>query len=281
MHLNLLRLRYILSALLVLLIMGNLQAEENDSLLVIGAKNRLFSKILEEERVLWIHLPAAYHDTNERYPVIYVFDAELNFTSTVGVQTALNRGRRSHMPEAIIVGIENTDRTRDLTPTPAISEKGQATLENSGGGERFAAFLEKELLPMIDSRFRTSDRRILIGHSFGGLTAINIFLKHTRLFSDYLAIDPSLWWDDSKLLKEASELLQQTKLNNIRLFIASAGMEKNVNPTHEKVLSLPDMLRTVEQPTLRWHYRRFDEENHGSVVLPALFYGLRFLYQDN
>lgn len=264
--------------------MMDLQAKENDSLLIVGKKNKIVSRQLKEERSIWIHLPENYHDKraiNHHYPVIYVLDAELNFLTVTGVQAALHRGGRSRKPDAIIVGIENTDRTRDLTPTPAVSERGHATLTNSGGGERFVSFLEKELLPLVDSQFRTSKRRVLIGHSFGGLTTINIFLKHTQLFSDYLAIDPSLWWDDSKLLTEAKEILQRSQFDHVGLFVASAGMEKNINPNHEKRLSLPDMLKETTQPTLRWHYRRFDEENHGSVVLPALFYGLRFRYQDN
>jgi predicted alpha/beta superfamily hydrolase len=262
--------------------MIDLQAKENDSLWIVGEKQKFFSNVLKEERSIWIHLPKAYHESrtaSERYPIIYVLDADLNFLTVTGVQAALHRGGRSPNPDAIIIGIENTDRTRDLTPTAAISKKGQATLENSGGGERFVTFLEKELLPMIERQFRTTERRILIGHSFGGLTAINIFLKHTRLFSDYLAIDPSVWWDNAKLLKEAKELLQEPKFNDISLFIASAGVEKNRNSVHEKPLTLPDILEETKQPNLRWYYRRFDEENHGTVVLPALFYGFRFLYQ--
>jgi len=75
---------------------------------------------------------------------------------------------------------------------------------------------------MIDSQSRTSGPRILIGHSFGGLTAVNIFLKHTVLFSDYLAIDPSLWWDDAKLLKEAKDISLELEVEGIGLFIARA-----------------------------------------------------------
>lgn len=267
--------------IIVFLLVIDLKAKESDSLLVAGKKQVLTSTMLHEERSIWVHLPENYDDAGEsdkQYPVIYVLDGELNFLSTVGVEASFHRGGRSRLPKAIIIGIENTDRTRDLTPTPAVSEKGQATMENSGGGEAFVAFLEKELLPAIDGQFRTGSRRVLIGHSFGGLTAINIFLKNTHLFSDYLAIDPSFWWDDSRLLKEAKGLLDEVSLENKALFIASAGMEKNVNPTRQDTPSFPQLLREKDFPNLRWHYRRFDEENHGSVVLPAIFYGMRFLY---
>lgn len=114
--------------------------------MVIGKKNQLFSHVLKEERTIWIHLPERYDDTskeNEHCPVIYVLDAELNFLTTMGVQAALYRGGRSHIPDAILIGIQNTDRTRDLTPMPAISKRGQATLENSGGGEQFTSFWRK------------------------------------------------------------------------------------------------------------------------------------------
>ncbi|GAA4798531.1 alpha/beta hydrolase-fold protein [Olivibacter ginsenosidimutans] len=273
----------IITALAMLFfLLANAQAKENDSLWIVGKRYKVASQVLQEERAVWVHLPKAYDDSlnsKERYPVIYVLDADLNFLTVTGVQTALYRGGRSRKQDAIIVGVENTDRTRDLTPTPAMSTRGQATLANSGGGERFVAFLEKELLPMIDHQFRTAERRILIGHSFGGLTTINIFLKHTPLFSDYLVIDPSLWWDNFKLLKEAKDLINQPKYANVTIFIASAGKSNDEDVERKGVLPLPKLLDKLHPSGLHWQYRRFEEEDHGSVVLPSLFYGLRFLYQ--
>lgn len=271
----------IYALIIVFLMMVDLTAKEKDSVLIVGRQQVIASTILHEERSIWIHLPENYGDSSEvgkHYPVIYVLDGEFNFLSTVGVEASFHRGGRNQLPEAIIVGIENTDRTRDLTPTAAISKKGQATMDNSGGGEAFVSFLEKELLPTMDEQFRTNKRRILIGHSFGGLTAIHVFLKHTHLFSDYLAIDPSFWWDDSRLLKEAKGLLDDLSVEGTGLFIASAGMEKNVNPTYQDALSFPQLLKERKLPKMRWHYKRFEEEDHGSVVLPAIYYGMRFLY---
>jgi len=255
-----------------------------DSVLIAGRRLTLRSEILGEERAVWVHLPDSYKEgspSQEKYPVIYVLDADLNFLISIGVQAALFRGGRSKAPNAILIGIENTDRTRDLTPTPAVSSKGQATLANSGGGEKFTSFLARELIPMIEQRFRVNERCMLIGHSFGGLTVLNIFLKHTELFSDYLAIDPSLWWDNSKLLKEAERLINQRKYPNVNIFIANAGKSKDRALEREGILPLPKLFDKLKPSGLQWKYRRFEEENHGSVVLPSLFYGLRFLYQCN
>jgi predicted alpha/beta superfamily hydrolase len=104
----------------------------------------------------------------------------------------------------IVIGITNTNRDRDLKPTIK-NLKGNPN-PDSGGGDNFMNFIEKELIPHIDSIYPTAPYRIFSGHSLGGLTVINTFLNNTQLFNAYIAIDPSLWWNNQALVKQAQEV---------------------------------------------------------------------------
>jgi predicted alpha/beta superfamily hydrolase len=92
----------------------------------------------------------------------------------------------------------------------------------SGGGEAFTAFIEKELIPHINSLFPTNSYRMLIGHSLGGLIAVNMLLHHTKLFNSYIAIDPSMWWDQQKLLHETEQTLKINSYAGTALFLGMA-----------------------------------------------------------
>lgn len=74
----------------------------------------------------------------------------------------------------------------------------------SGQADRFLDFLEKELIPHIDRNYRTYPHRIIAGWSFGGLLATHALIHRPEIFDAYLAISPSLWWDEELLLAEAS-----------------------------------------------------------------------------
>lgn len=260
-----------------------------DEVLIAGRKQTMHSRVLNEERTYWIQLPVGYDEPAQRdthYPVIYLLDGELNFMATAGIRSFLNRRPFSSFPEVILVGVGNTQRTRDLTPTAAVSKKGGATLENSGGGEKFINFLEEELIPKIEATYRVDTRRVLVGHSFGALLAIHILLHHPQLFTDYLALDPSFWWDDEHLLKEADALLESKKIQGKRLYLARAGKEQKApaDLAAEDAKSLQwqfkDMLSRHEGNGLQWTYENFEHETHGTITLFGTYYGLRWLFPE-
>jgi hypothetical protein len=198
-------------------------------------------------------------------------------------------------PEMIIVGILNTDRTRDLTPTPGHTDpEGKITefLKTSGGGETFTSFLEKELIPHIDSVYRTNNYRMLVGHSLGGLTAINILLNHTNMFNSYIAIDPSMWFDNRDLLKKAQTLLMKKNFEGRNLFVAIANtlpegldfekVDMDTSSKTEHIRSIRKLVKALGQNPangLRWRSQFFSMEDHGSVPLIAEFYGLNFIFE--
>ncbi|WP_291286797.1 alpha/beta hydrolase-fold protein [Flavobacterium sp.] len=267
----------------------------------IGTIDSISSKVLNENRKIWIHLPKSALNASlakQKYPVVYLLDAEGHFSSVVGIIEEMSEvNGNTNCPEMIVVGITNTNRNRDLTPThsevdPPFVPKSLS--DQSGGGEKFVEFLEKELIPYIDGKYPTTPYKTLIGHSFGGLTALNILTNHTNLFNAYLAIDPSMWWDHQQFLAQTEKKLENKKLANVSLFMAAANtMDESTNVVKVRkdttvftrhirsILDFNDFLNKNKKSGLNYQYQYYNDDNHGSVPLIATYDGLRFLFKFN
>jgi len=254
------------------------------------------SKILNEDRFIWVHLPEGAQNAGVRkFPVIFLLDAEANFNETKKRLDELSKEPSTKTAtDVILIGIGNIWlRYRDYSPTHVDASPwvDAATAKASGGGEKFIAFLEKELLPFIEKKYPVLSNRTLIGHSMGGLQVINILLKHQQLFDDYIAIDPSMWWDENKLLNESATLLHDKTFENKRLFLAVANetekrmsMEQVRKDTSAKTvlirpsLSFAELVEKNKQNKLRFEWKFYKEEHHMTVNSPATYEGLKFLF---
>lgn len=130
------------------------------------------------------------------------------------------------MPELIVVGITNTDRTRDLTPTNASlwrADGTEAKLPTSGGADKFLKFIETELIPKVEANYRTQPYRVFAGHSFGGLFALHTFLTRPELFNAYIAVSPTMDWDNHLLSRKAEEFFKDRKELNKTLYLTLAN----------------------------------------------------------
>ena len=253
--------------------------------IVIGTVDSLNSEILEEQREIWIHVPEDY-DTSKRYPVIYVLDASQHFYVVTGMLKQLIPWQ---IPNSIVVGITNTDRTRDFTPTNVPFQRGHQS-ETSGGASNFIKFVDQELKPYINKQFPTEDNSTIMGHSTGGLFVLYSYLHHEDVFDNYLAIDPSLWWDKENLVKTTQDQLNKSRKKDKSLYIAVANSlgeamdtakvrNDNTIPTEQirANLNFHDILvRNSENLDFTWEY--FEGEDHGSIVVPAQYNGLRHLF---
>ena len=124
----------------------------------------------------------------------------------------------------VVVGIPNKDRKRDLTTYHVHSFFGDSiSAKTSGGAENFTKFIGEELLPYIEKEYPVTKYRTIVGHSFGGLFVVNALMHHPDLFTNYLAIDPSLWWDNQKFGIDAAKALRKVKLENKSLYVAVAN----------------------------------------------------------
>ena len=157
---------------------------------------QLESKVLAETRTILVRTPASYAGGARAYPVLYMTDGDRQIGHTAAVVDFL--AREGRMPEVIIVGINNTDRTRDLTPTKVETMGGGFATPTSGGGDRFLDFISTEVIPYVEKNYRTQPYRVFAGHSFGGLFAMHTFFTRPALFNGVIAVSPSLTWDDLK-----------------------------------------------------------------------------------
>ncbi len=265
---------------------GIAQFNENDERqIVIGKVDSLYSNILQEQREIWIHLPEDF-DNTDQYPVIYVLDASQNFYVVTGMLKQLLPWQ---IPNSIVIGITNTDRTRDFTPTNVPFQRGHES-ETSGGASNFIKFIDEELKPFINNKYPTENNNTIIGHSTGGLFVLFSFLHHENSFDNYVAIDPSLWWDQENLVKEAQELLNKGNRREKSLYIAVANsigkamdtvkVRKDKTEQTEGIranLKFHDLLvQNSKELNFTWEY--FKKEDHGSVVIPAQYNGLRSVF---
>ncbi len=271
---------------------------QTDNKIVIGQADSVNSSILKEKRKVWVYTPnlkTGVQNPGQRYPVIYLLDGEGHFESVVGMIQQLSQvNGNTIVPEMIIVGIPNTDRTRDLTPTHIVSDPpmmDSGFSKNTGGGENFARFLEKELMPHIDSIYPTQPFRVLIGHSFGGLTVMNIITNHTRLFNAYIAIDPSMWYDKEQFLKTTQQKLSAQKYIGTSLYVGiantmSEGMtlvklkkDTTADTRHiRSIFAMDKFIKSNLQNGLKYNSKYYDDDDHGSVPLISEYDGLRFIF---
>ncbi len=220
-----------LVCLLLLLPLPGVAQDRYRRAIEIGAVDSVWSAALDEHRPYLVYTPPSYADTTlapQHYPVLYLLDGSAHFHSVSGLVQILGTGVNGTyaIPEMIVVAIPNTDRTRDLTPTrPATDFDGTPTPQDatSGGHAAFFSFLEGELIPHIESQFRTMPYRVFVGHSLGGITTLNALYTIPETFNAYVAIDPSLWWDDNVLLRQAKDYFSSARLDGKALYVAQAN----------------------------------------------------------
>jgi predicted alpha/beta superfamily hydrolase len=269
-----------------------------DNKIVIGKVDSVYSTILKEQRKVWVYTPnikTGMQNSSQRYPVVYLLDGEGHFESVAGMIQQLSQvNGNTIVPEMIIVGIPNTDRTRDLTPTHIISDAPMMDSnfsKSTGGGENFTSFMEKELMPHIDSVYPTQPFRVLIGHSFGGLTVMNIITNHTKLFNAYIAIDPSMWYDKEQFLKATQNKLASQKYDRTSLYVGIANtmsegmtlqkLKKDTSADTRHIRSIFAMDKFIKaNPPIGLNYasKYYPDDDHGSVPLISEYDGLRFIF---
>lgn len=269
-----------------------------DNKIVIGKIDSIHSSILNEKRKIWIYVPGSGAGdiyAKQRYPVVYLLDGDGHFSSMVGMIQQLSPVNGNTIcPEMIVIGIPNTDRTRDLSPTHVDADApfvDSAFCKTSGGGEKFISFMEKELIPYIDAHYPAERYKMLIGHSLGGLAVMQTFVHHTNLFNSYVCIDPSMWWDKSALLNETQKVLSDRKFNGTSLYLGIAntmedGMTINkvlkdtsTDTKHiRSILTLKSYFEKNKQNGLKFKGKYYNDDTHGSVPLITEYDALRFLF---
>ena len=256
------------------------QTAVSQSNIITESKFTFNSSILDEERTCLISLPHSYNDSTEvdkKYPIIILLDGAAHFKAAAGIVHFMSsdRNRNYLMPKAIIIAIENVDRERDFTVTK-LKTKRPNTM---GGGRNFLSFIEKELIPHIDKNYRTEPYKILVGHSLGGQLALNSYMDDKSIFNGYIAIDPSLWWDEQLISKKVDSILPLSFKK--KLYIATANLgEAKYERNKKRHDTFYALLKKRAGESLKAKIDYFENENHRSVPLVAIYEGLKYLYDN-
>jgi hypothetical protein len=234
------------------------------------------SNVLNEDRVIWVRMPAAARAGKERYVVLYMTDGGTNVNEIGSVIDFL--AGANFMPPLIVVGITNTKRVRDLTPTHADVKHSDGTavpMPTSGGADKFLDFIQTELVPEIDKRYATHPYRILAGHSLGGLFATHAMIARPDLFNAYIASSPSLWWDDFHTLHQAQAFFAKQKELK-KTFFFSVG-----NEVGEMDEGFNEMQKTLSGKLPKGFVvgsAHYSEETHSSTELLSHYAALRAIF---
>lgn len=241
----------------------------------IGTSYRFHSSVLDDTREVNVWLPMGYDKSQDRYPVLYLLDGGLD-------QDFIHIAGLGHLASLswtygpmIVVGVQTKNRRAELTSRPT-DPRYLSAFPESGGADTFRRFLRQEVIPFVEARFRTGDRRAIMGESLAGLFVVDTLLHDPGLFGDYVAISPSLWWDDRRPLVDLDHTARLKELAKARLYLAvgdeGGTMQDGI-----------DRLRAVlsAQPSQRLTFRYDDfskSASHATVYHHAAEDALRWLY---
>ena len=261
---------------------------QKNNLFTVGFEKSSPSKILGEQRKVWIHIPNS-NGGNENigkghYPVIYLLDGDANFNNVVSITEFMSEA--GLCPPMIVVGILHSNRMLELTFG---TDKDSPNI--IGKGEKFMLYIEKELMPYIESNYPTASYKILIGHSVGGLTVVNTLIHQPNLFNAYVSLDAALWWNGQKIVKEAKLTLSNKNYKGKTLFQAIANrmergvdtlaVQKDTTESTELIRSNLEFIRDIfknKTNQLRFKHAYYENDNHSSVRLIGAYDALRFIF---
>jgi hypothetical protein len=233
--------------------------------LAIGETFTLTSKVLGETRRINVWRPPA--DTakpDAPLPVLYLLDGGIgeDFLHVAGLmQVSIANGT---LRPFLLVGIENTQRRRDMTPLTDVAED-RAIAPVVGGAVPFRAFLRDELKPEIARRYRVGGESAIAGESLAGLFVLDTLVTEPALFDDWIAIDPAVWWNDKAPMKGLRGFLKAHPDLRGRLLVAASGEPTIASLT----VWLPSILQDDAPKGLVWRYLPLPDETHGTVFHPA------------
>jgi len=238
-------------------------------------KLNIKSSVLGEDRAILVRTPAGYDTNKQAYPVLYMTDGDVHIGHTTSTIEFLARNGR--MSELIVVGIPNTDRTRDLSPTKPVQTgaTGAPQFATAGGADNFLKFIETELIPEIEKNYRVRPYRMLAGHSLGGLFAVHAMLSRPGLFNSYVAVSPALQWDNQVVIKRAEDFFKTHKELNATFFMTLGNEPGEIEDGFHQFKQL---LTKSQVKGLEWEAQEMPDEDHGSVVLRSHYAGLRKVY---
>jgi len=266
---------------------NRMESQENSKPFILGNIYEIESKVLNEKRILNIYLPEGYNPKDSiKYPVIYLLDgsADEDFIHIVGLVQFNSFEWINQLPKSIVVGIATVDRKRDFT-FPTSIEEDKRKFPTSGHSEKFIRFLEFELHPFIENKFKTNQSKTIIGESLGGLLATEVLFKKPNLFNKYIIVSPSLWWNNGSMLEQNPTIVSDT-LNEQTIIYIGVGKE-GLTPTKiYRVMEvdaniLADKLIASKNKNQFVIFDYLPQENHATIMHQAVLNAFKMMNKNS
>lgn len=240
--------------------------------LVIGESWIVDSAVLGEKRRINVYLPAGT-PPGTRLPVMYMPDGGLleDFLHVAGL-LQVGAGNMTTRP-FILVGIENTERRRDLTG-PTENARDRSIAPRVGGSRAFRHFLRNELMPEVAKRYQITSERAIVGESLAGLFVVETLVLEPDLFDTYIAIDPSLWWNDGQLLKRVGS--NRPVLGSAKTLHVAASSDGQASADQDAFAAAFGKVAG-----LGFHYEAWPGETHATVYHPAALKAFRTMLRPS
>lgn len=250
-----------LSILITIVSLSCANAVQQNDPIPVHDEFTIVSKMVGETRTINVWTPPEYQSSTDSLPVMYMADGGIvdeDFPHIANTLAELIKSKS--IPPMILVGIANTQRRRDLTgPTMVKEDKEIAPVV--GGSENFRAFIKDELFPEINKRYRTTNKKSIIGESLSGLFVVETFFLAPDMFDNYIAFDPSLWWNDQHLVKTAKAKLANFPKTEKRIWFAGSGAKDISKPTR----ALAAIFKSENVANVKWQYSPEPKEKHHTI----------------
>jgi predicted alpha/beta superfamily hydrolase len=233
--------------------------------IIIGETVTVPSRHLSRDMVIDVGLPAGYAGKSGRYPVLVT--CQSHFLHVTGI--AADLAGKNSAPELIVASVRNYS-SGDLIP-----EKVEGH-PDSGGADRFIAFFRDELIPALDSRFRTRPFRIFYSGSFGGGFAVYMYLTQPGVFNACLSATPAIDYEGGSalIMDNLPSYLAKNSYQDRFLYLGVED-EPRLLPLLEKFVGI---LEEADPAGAKWEYHPFLDEDHGSIANRVIYHGLRFVF---
>jgi predicted alpha/beta superfamily hydrolase len=238
------------------------------------------SQIIDADFYLYISFPDGYDASDKKYPVLYLLDGDVTFGMAASIARYLQFGNT--IPELIIVGIgygtlkksEGNMKSRDYT----ISQKKGRT--GTGGAPKFREFLKEELIPYMESTYRSNpDERTISGYSLGSLFALYTLFTEPDLFNNYIIGSPHLSWDEYRIFTVQEEAFENMNDIEAKVFI-SVGSEEDEEKYFNPIDEMVTLIDEKGYESLKMETKVFDGGTHLICPPEALAYGLVSVFSE-
>lgn len=236
----------------------------------IGFQDSIFSEVLEENRRILVHLPEDYENPDKSYPVIYRLDGEIDLlVETAGVIYRLAY-REELIPDMIVVMIQNTYRDKDMLPVKTFFYQSEP------GAQNFQKFINSELIPYIDDKYRTTNERILCGQSLSSIFTLYNLLTETSIFNSYIACSAGFPGCEDYFMNLAREMKSTHSDRKITVFLTN-GLKDPLDPDGKMNQMIVEFSKLIEsKENITCEYLTYKDEGH--VPYQSLYHGLKFAY---